>query len=201
MKIILIVLGSYLLGSIPFSHIFPRLKGKDVSKDGTRNIGATNALVVAGPFLGALALAGDIAKGYLAIYLAQHYSGIPWVIVLAGIAAVIGHDFSIFLRFRGGKGIATTGGILLAIDPFLTIIITLTWILMIIVTKYFIPSTLVMLGLIPFILFLAGKRIEYIAFGFFAFLIALYTHRNDIQRMISGKELKTSDAMRHYIRP
>ncbi len=73
MNIFLSIFLSYLLGSIPFSHIFPKLKGKDVSKAGTKNIGATNALVVAGPVIGFLSWLGDVGKGFLVVYLAQRF--------------------------------------------------------------------------------------------------------------------------------
>jgi glycerol-3-phosphate acyltransferase PlsY len=199
MNLFLVIIVSYLLGSIPFSHIFPRIKGKDVRQGGTKNVGATNALVVAGPLFGALALAGDIGKGYLAAWLALQYVGTPWALAFAGIAAVIGHDFSIFLKFKGGKGIATTGGIYLAIDPIFAIILLLIWILIILVTRYFILSTIVALAGVPVMYFVLGKRIEYITFAVLALLLALYTHRNDIIRFVTGKELRTSQSVKKYL--
>jgi glycerol-3-phosphate acyltransferase PlsY len=199
MNLFLVIVISYLLGSIPFSHIFPRIKGKDVRKGGTRNVGATNALVVAGPLFGALALAGDIGKGYLAAWLALQYVGTPWALVLAGIAAVIGHDFSVFLKFKGGKGIATTGGVFLAIDPVFSVFLLLIWILIILATRYFILSTMIAIAGVPVMYFVLGKRTEYITFAVLALLLALYTHRDDIIRFVTGKELKTSQAMKKYL--
>lgn len=199
MNVFFVILGSYLLGSIPFSHIFPKIKGKDVSEGGTKNIGATNVLVVAGPLMGTLALAGDIAKGYLAVSLASYYSPNPWLAVFAGVAAVAGHDFSVFLKFKGGKGVATTGGALLAFDPIFTIVVLLLWILLIIISRYFIPSTLIILGSLPLMIWVLGKRIEFIVFGILVFALALYAHREDIKRIISGKEMKTSESIKHYL--
>ncbi|MEA3493969.1 MAG: glycerol-3-phosphate 1-O-acyltransferase PlsY [Candidatus Margulisiibacteriota bacterium] len=199
MDLFLFILLSYLIGSIPFSHIFPKLKGKDVREAGTKNVGATNALVVAGPIFGALALIGDVGKGYLCAYLAGQYLGTPWAMTLAGLAAIAGHVFSIFLRFRGGKGIATMGGVLLAIDPFFAIIALSLWILLIVVTRYFILSTLIISGSIPIMMFVVGKRHEFIIFGVLAFALVLYTHRDDIMRLVSGRELKTSQAMKKYL--
>ena len=199
-QILLFVVLSYFLGSIPFSHIFPKLKGHEVSEKGTKNIGATNALVVAGPLMGAMALIGDIGKGFLAVYLAQKFVVLPWGVALAGAAAVLGHDFSLFLKFKGGKGVATTGGALLAIDPVFAVIILLFWILLIIVSRYFIPSTLIILGSIPFMMWIIGKRFEYIVFGILVFALALYTHREDIKRFLSGRELKTSEALKRYMK-
>lgn len=204
MNFLVVIVLAYLLGSIPFSHIFPKLKGKDVRKSGTKNIGATNALVVAGPVFGALALAGDIAKGYLAVYFARQYlMGDPymmWGLMLAGIFAVIGHDFSIFLKFKGGKGVATTAGVLFAFDPLFGIAVSLFWILLIIVSRYFVPSTLIILGCIPVMMRVLGMRLEIIIFGVLAFVLALYTHREDIKRIVAGQELKTSESMNKYLR-
>ncbi|MBN2057751.1 MAG: glycerol-3-phosphate 1-O-acyltransferase PlsY [Candidatus Saganbacteria bacterium] len=200
MKLLLFILLAYLLGSLPFSKIFPGLKGKDVSAAGTKNIGATNVLVVAGPVMGALALAGDIGKGYLAAYLAQSYLGFPWAVALCGLAAVAGHDFSVFLKFRGGKGVATTGGALLLIDPLFAIAVLLLWILLILVSRYFIPSTIIILGLVPLMMWILGMRPEFIVFGLAAFLLALYAHRRDIQRIVAGREIDTSDSIKKYLK-
>ncbi|NQT29391.1 MAG: glycerol-3-phosphate 1-O-acyltransferase PlsY [Candidatus Saganbacteria bacterium] len=199
MKPILFILLAYLLGSIPFSHIFPRLKGRDVAAGGTKNIGATNALVVAGPLMGALALVGDIGKGFLAVYLAQRFVGNPWIIAFSGLAAVIGHDFSVFLKFKGGKGVATTGGALIALDPIFALITILLWALLILVTRYFILSTLIILAGIPLMLLVLGQPLAYATFGCFAFLLSLYTHRKDIKRLLAGKELRLSESFKHYL--
>jgi len=198
--IALVLIVSYLLGSIPFSHIFPKLKGKDVKSAGTKNVGATNALVVAGPFMGALALIGDIGKGYLAVYLATQFSNNLWVIIFAGLLAIIGHDFSVFLKFKGGKGVATTAGVLFALDPVLTVIIVLIWILMILITRYFILSTIIMLGIIPIMMLILAKPVPIVIFTLLAFVLALITHHNDVYRFITGKELKTSEAINRYMK-
>ena len=197
---LLFVLLAYLIGSIPFSHIFPKIKGEDVRQKGTRNIGATNALVVAGPIIGALALVGDVGKGFLAIYLAQKYIALPWGVALVGLAAIVGHDFSLFLRFKGGKGVATTAGALLALSPGFAIVILLLWILLILISQYFIPSTLIIMGAIPVLMGVAGLRIEYIIFAGLAFLLGLYTHREDIRRLFDGKELKTTESVRKFLK-
>jgi len=195
---ILILILAYLLGSIPFSHIFPKLKGKDVRSGGSKNIGATNALVVAGPLMGALALIGDVGKGILAVYLAQQLSGNLWVVALAGILAIVGHDFSIFLKFKGGKGIATTGGVLLALDPILAIIILLIWVLMILITRYFIPSTIIILAMVPVMMLVLGKPVQIVIFTLAAFLLALYTHRLDLVRFFSGSEIRADEVINRY---
>jgi glycerol-3-phosphate acyltransferase PlsY len=196
MNFVLAVIAAYLIGSIPFSHIFPRLKGHDVRHKGTKNVGATNALVVAGPILGALALIGDTAKGFLVVYFAQTYSGDPWLVALTGLAAIAGHDFSVFLDFKGGKGVATTGGALMAIDLGFTIVTVLFWILLIVISRYFIRSTLIILACVPAAMWVMGMRPELIVFGVGAFLLAVAAHREDVKRILAGQELNTSESIK-----
>lgn len=194
----MVILVSYLLGSIPFSHLFSKLKGQDLRFRGTKNVGATNALVVAGPLAGALALIGDIAKGYLVVQLARLLQLNDWGVAFCAFAVILGHDFSIFLKFKGGKGVATTGGVLMAIDPILWFIVLLLWILMILITRYFILSTLVIMAVLPMVMWLLGKGIEYAILFILTFALALYTHREDLKRLFSGKERKTTEAIEHY---
>lgn len=199
MKLVLVLLASYLIGAIPFSYLFTRLfKGADPRKAGTGNVGATNALVVGGKTAGILALIGDTAKGAAAIALVRHYGFTDWGIVLSGLAAVLGHDFSIFLKFRGGKGVATTGGILLALDPIFTFIIILLWIFCMIILRYFIPSTILIICFIPVMMWMSSWRVEYIAFGTVNALLTVYAHRADLQRFFAGNELTIQESMAKY---
>lgn len=200
MKLLLILLFSYLIGSIPFSHIFPKFKGKDVRSGGTKNVGATNALVVAGPLMGALALTGDILKGFLSIQLARYFNLSDLGIALCGLAAVVGHDFSIFLGFKGGKGVATTGGALIALDPIFATLALLLWILCMIILRYFIPSTILILGFIPVMMWMVSWRAEYILFGIAAFLLAVYAHREDFKHFFSGQEITIQESIAKHLR-
>lgn len=198
---VLLTVVAYFLGSIPFSHLFPRLKGEDVRRKGSKNVGATNALVVAGPVIGALALMGDVGKGFLAVLLAKYFApGDIWPSVLCGFWAVVGHDFSIFLKFKGGKGVATTSGAWLALDPILACLFILLWGLLIIVTRYFIMSTIILFALAPVLLLIFNRGIELIVFAWLTFILAVLTHGKDISRFISGKELKTHEAIKHYLK-
>ena len=153
-------------------------------------------MVVAGPLPAIFALLGDIAKGYLAIALAR-YLGLPdWGIALAGLAAIAGHDFSVFLKFEGGKGVATTGGILLALDPFFALVIFCFWLFSFLVVRYFIPATVLILCLLPLIMWFGSWSWEYIVFGFGAALLAVYAHRFDLQRYFDGKEPTIGEALK-----
>ncbi|MDD5382729.1 MAG: glycerol-3-phosphate 1-O-acyltransferase PlsY [Candidatus Margulisbacteria bacterium] len=198
MKTVLVIVASYLIGSIPFSLLASKAKGADPRQAGTKNVGATNALVVAGPIAGAVALFGDIGKGIAAIYLARYFSLTDWGIVFCGLAAVIGHDFSIFLRFKGGKGIAATGGVLLALDPIFGIITLLLWILTMFLFRYFIPSTILVLCFVPVMMWMASWRGEYITFGILSALLAIYAHRQDLKRYFAGDELTIQESLAKY---
>ncbi|MDD4178905.1 MAG: glycerol-3-phosphate 1-O-acyltransferase PlsY [Candidatus Margulisbacteria bacterium] len=200
MTLVLVVLVSYLLGSIPFSFLASKLKGKDPRTAGTGNVGASNTLIVAGKRAGVIALLGDVGKAYLAIYLAQRFALPSWGIALAALAVVVGHDFPIFLKFKGGKGVATTGGILIALDPLFTVLIVLFWTLSMVLIRYFIPATCLTMIIIPIMMWMGSWRLEYIAFGLANALLSLYAHRADLQRFFAGKELTIQESMAKHLK-
>src|SRR5512143_3774172 len=117
---------AYLLGCIPFGLIVAKTKGVDLRAAGSGNIGATNAMRVMGKGAGALTLVGDVLKGSLAAFLAMKFAGHGAALIAAG-AAVLGHDFPLFMRFKGGKGVATSFGVLLVVQPVIGLIGVLVW--------------------------------------------------------------------------
>lgn len=199
MKLLLIVLAAYLIGSIPFSFFASKLKGRDPRKHGTRNVGATNVLVVAGKRAGLLALVGDIGKGAAAVLLARHFQLNDWGIAMSSLAVVLGHDFSVFLKFKGGKGVATTGGILMALDPIFMLVVVLFWILSMLMIRYFIPGTALTFILIPVIMWMACWRYEYLVFGVGNAVLGLYAHRESLQRFYNGKEPTIQESIDKYL--
>ena len=196
----LIIIAAYLIGSIPFSHIFPRLlKGHDVRQQGTGNVGASNALIVAGKWAGLLALAGDIAKGIAVIVLARCFGLADWAIAAVALAAVLGHDFPIFLGFKGGKGVAVTGGVLMALDPIFGTLVLLFWIFVMLIFRYFIPSTVLVLCLVPVLMWMGSWRVEYIIFGVINAGLGIYAHRANLRLFFTGKELTISETLaKHF---
>jgi len=200
MKTVILIIIAYLIGSIPFSYLSSIIKGKDPRQGGTGNVGATNVLVVAGPLAGVLALVGDILKGYLVVMLARYFNLSDWGVVFCALSAVVGHDFSLFLGFSGGKGIATFGGALIAMDPLFALLVVLLWILAMVITRYFIPSTILILFLIPFLMWLGSWRIEYIFYALGALGLGLYTHRRDIKRFLDKKELTIQESMAKHLK-
>ena len=202
MNSFLVIVASYLIGSIPFSHIFPRLlKGHDVRQKGTGNVGASNALIVAGKRAGLLALAGDISKGVVVIVLARSFGLADWAISTAALAAVIGHDFSLFLGFKGGKGVAVTGGVLMALDPIFGTLVLLFWFFVMLIFRYFIPSTVLVLCLVPVLMWMGSWRVEYLIFGVINAGLGIYAHRSNLQLFFAGKELTISETLaKHFKR-
>lgn len=120
---VLAILLSYLLGSIPTGlWLGLWVRGVDIREHGSKNIGATNTMRVLGKALGGLALLGDIGKGMAAVLLVSRLTGWPYAPLACGVASVLGHVFSVFCRFRGGKGVATTAGVFLALCPLATLL-------------------------------------------------------------------------------
>lgn len=113
----LMALGAYLLGSISFSYLVGKFRQKDLRQSGSGNLGAMNTARILGPVAGAVVLLLDLGKGLLAAWLASKFFHNQMAVSLACISVLLGHNYSIFLRFRGGKGIATVGGFLLLLSP------------------------------------------------------------------------------------
>jgi glycerol-3-phosphate acyltransferase PlsY len=191
---------SYLIGSIPFGLIFAKLiKGIDVRFAGSGNVGATNTLVSAGKRAGALATLFDIAKSFAAVILARLLIGTDIAVVIAGLAVILGHDFSLYLNFKGGKGISPTAGVIIAVDPYAMLVVLLFYLFFLIITRYLILSSLLVLAALPFIFLFLNDGLPYIFFAFAAFLIALYAHREDIKRLFLGNEARIGSALKHMV--
>lgn len=191
LTIVLVWLGSYLAGSIPAGIVFGRLfRGIDVRQSGSGNIGSANVFRVAGPGPGALTLLFDAAKGFLPVIIAQQL-GLPlWAQLISGAAAIVGHNWSIILRGRGGKGIATSLGVLLAFAPLVTLIALAVWILVIAGSRYASLASLLMMASVPILLALFHYGSAYWIFGVGLVLLAIYRHRGNIERLLHGTELK-----------
>jgi glycerol-3-phosphate acyltransferase PlsY len=188
------IIVAYLIGSVPFSLIFAKIfRGIDVRQAGTGNVGATNTLVQAGKKAGALAMVFDVAKGVGAVLLARIFVGGPWIEALAGVAAILGHDFSIFLGFKGGKGISSTAGAIIALNPYAMMICLAFYALFFALTRFLILSSLLCLAVMPLVFFFLKDEPAYIVFSLLTLILGLYVHRTDISRLLSGQERKLQD--------
>lgn len=187
------VAASYLLGAIPFGLIFTRLlSGIDVRTTGSGNIGATNVLRAAGKKAAILTLLADALKGFLPVLIVQALFHQDVTTVLAGAAAVLGHNFPVYLQFKGGKGVATSFGVTLAAAPWTGLACLLIWLLAAALWRYSSLSALIAFACYPLItLTIATPRSQVFgALSLFIFAMIYIRHRVNIQRLLAGTEPK-----------
>lgn len=192
-----IPLIAYFLGSIPFGVLFAKaLGGPDVRAAGSGNIGAANVARTAGPLAGMLTLLFDGGKGYLAVWIAAHWAhgatNARWMIA-AAIAAVVGHIFPVWLRFKGGKGVATMFGSFIPICWFAVVAAAAVWILVVAFWRYSSLGSIVAAAALPLLVyaFYAPRHAppQYVTYGtIFVSLLVLVKHSGNIQRLVAGTE-------------
>jgi glycerol-3-phosphate acyltransferase PlsY len=195
-KLLITAIVSYLIGAIPFSLILSKIfKGVDVREAGSGNVGATNALVATGKKrIGLLAGILDLAKAFIAVALFRSLFGSDIFAYTAGLSAIIGHDFSVYIGFKGGKGVASTTGAFIAISPLAIYPAILLFIAILVTTRLAILASVITIISMPFILYMLGEGFLGVVFGLLAAGIAVYTHRNDLERIISGREKTLNEA-------
>ena len=187
-EIFLVFLLSYISCSIPFGLILSKFfLNKDIRKIGSKNIGATNVLRAGNKYIAVLTLLLDIFKGVVPIVITNYY--FPNLIYLSGLMAFLGHIFPVWLKFKGGKGIATYLGIIFALSLKLGLFFCVSWILIAFITKYSSLSSIVS-TLIIFLISFLENNFELNSFLFITFVITLYTHRQNIVRLKNKNEDK-----------
>ncbi len=189
---------AYLLGSIPFGFLVGRLWGVNVLEKGSHRTGGTNVLRAAGLIPAGLTVILDFGKGALAVWLAGQISGYPAVEVLAGVAVILGHNYSIFLRFHGGAGVATSLGALAAIYLPAAAALMVLLLLIVAITRYASLGSLIITTLMPLVLLALGVTgilsLTYVAYGLLAWVIIVYAHRPNIRRLIQGTERRIGES-------
>jgi len=195
MKIALVIISCYFFGSVPFGYILGKLfKKVDIRKHGSGNIGASNALRILGLPLASLVIIGDVGKGILSIYLVKYLNiDSSLILVIAGLAVICGHNWSLFLGFKGGKGIATTFGVIFALNPVISILAVVVWVIILILTKYVSLSSICAVFSILVFAILFKQPYEYIGFSFIILVLSIFTHRENIKRLKSRKERKIGE--------
>ncbi|HAW60414.1 MAG TPA: acyl-phosphate glycerol 3-phosphate acyltransferase [Actinobacteria bacterium] len=207
-KAVFVVVLSYLLGSISFALLMGKgVYGIDLRERGSGNLGATNAFRVLGTLPGLLVFVGDILKGVLSVCLASYlfpctptlisrsacFSRVDAsVVVLAGLAAIVGHNWSIYLKFSGGKGIATSAGVLLILFPKIVLFLSLIWFVIFMATRYISLGSVTIAFIFPFlVLYFHGENLPYVFFSIAAAVAVIYKHRSNLERLLKGEEAKT----------
>jgi glycerol-3-phosphate acyltransferase PlsY len=187
--------GAYVLGSIPFGLLVAHALGeKDPRTAGSKNIGFTNVLRVSGKKAGILTLLGDIGKGVVASVFAQSLGAPrPWVLLI-GFAVVLGHIFSVFLAFKGGKGVATALGSVLGIEPFLGFCLLGIWIGTVLIFKYSSGGALAAFLGLPILAYFLNEDFQFIIFSLCILGLIVYRHIENIGRLVKGSEPRISFA-------
>ena len=196
---ILVVLLAYLLGSIPTGFLVAKAKGVDIRTVGSGNIGATNVFRILGKTAGVLVLLADAGKGWLAVFVvakliagwfypAAGASAREWFALCAGVAAILGHNYTCWLHFKGGKGIATSAGVLVALVPLPLLVIFGVWIVVFAFSRYVSLASISAAFALPFADWALGesRTITLICAALAA--LAIYKHKANIQRLIKGTE-------------
>ena len=190
MEQIFVVVLAYLVGSIPFAFLLSRRRGIDLREVGSGNVGAANVLRTSGPVMGVVAMLLDALKGVLAVIVAQRVAGGPATAVAAGLASVVGHIYPVWLRFRGGKGVATAAGVFGVLTPSALAAASAVFLLAVWVTRFVSVGSMAAAVTVA-IVTAVGDTPGVVAAG--AAIIAaiiINRHRTNLARLIAGTELK-----------
>ena len=193
MEILLIVLG-YLLGSVPVGFILGSRSGIDVRKSGSGNVGATNVARVVGKRQGTLTLIADVAKGFLPVFLAMQLGASLAATILVGTAAFLGHLFPIFLKFKGGKGVATGLGVFLALAPMATLVLVALFGVAVLTSRIVSLSSILAALAAPIIFWLFAYPPLVVGMAAFIALAITWRHQSNIRRMMNGSEPRFGSA-------
>ena len=182
---------AYLVGSIPSGLILGKLFWHtDLRKYGSHNIGATNAWRTLGKVPGIIVFLADSLKGQAGVLLGLSLVGTPLAAVIGGLLAIVGHSFSLFLRLHGGKGVATSLGVLTMLMGNVTLIVFVLWFTIVYMTRYVSLGSVVAGVLTPILAALFAYPMEYIVFTVIAALLVIVRHRENIKRLMNGTENK-----------
>jgi len=197
MNILLAILIGYLLGNINASYLLGKIfKGIDIREQGTSNAGAANAVIVMGWKLGAATFLIDALKAAVAMWIVKYInSGNTDLSVLAGVMAMFGHIYPVFLKLKGGKGIASILGIMLGLNWFIAVVLYITIVLGAIITNYLVLGELLILILFPVAVYLIGYSNFVVVLIIFACLLSAFKLRENFSRTFKGTEQKLSSVL------
>ena len=197
MEIFFACVASYLVGSIPSGLILGKgIWNIDLREHGSHNIGATNAWRTLGKTAGTCIFLLDFAKGALSVYLGSLLVGTPLFMIICGILAIVGHSCSLFLKFKGGKGVATGLGVMVMLMPLPALIVFLLWLAIVKATGYVSLGSIVAAACVPVLAWLQGYSLEFILFGVLAAVFIIVRHHSNIGRLLNGTESKIQAAKR-----
>lgn len=189
---------SYVLGSIPNGLLLGKgIWGVDLRQHGSGNIGATNAWRTIGKAGGFSIFFLDMLKGAISAYLGLHLGGSELAGIICGLLAIVGHSWSIFLGFKGGKGVATGLGVIATLMPWVTIIVFLVWLAIVKATGYVSLGSIVAAVLVPVLALFMGLHTDFLVLGLIAAVFIVYRHKSNIGRLLNGTESKIKSGGNH----
>lgn len=192
MKYVILALLGYFIGTIPCSYMVGKFYGKiDVRQHGSGNAGATNVLRTVGKKAALVALLGDVLKGVLPALIGRYFLGIEGA-VLASLFAVIGHCYPVTLKFKGGKGVATAGGLIIGTNPLIAFILFIYMLILVYIKKYVSLASITAAIFYPVICYFVYDRLIITLLTTILGLLIVFKHRGNIKRLIEGKESKTT---------
>jgi acyl phosphate:glycerol-3-phosphate acyltransferase len=196
-KLLIGSIGAYLLGSFPTAYIAGKmLKGIDIREHGSKNVGATNVFRVLGKGPGLVVLIIDILKGFLAVVVISRVLGLDHntFFILLGVSSVVGHNWTIFLQFKGGKGVATSLGVLIGLTVnivplrFVLVWLIIIWAVVFLVSGYVSLASMLAVFCLPFIILMFSQEVELVVLGVIFCAFILLRHQANIRRLMTGKE-------------
>lgn len=195
MALSLVALGlAYLVGAVPVGYLVARaVGGVDIRRYGSGNVGATNVLRTLGKGPAALTFAGDVVKGWLAVWLADAIGPEPWWGAAGALLAIVGNCWSVFLRFRGGKGVATGLGAFLRLVPLAALPAMLVWVIVALTFRYVSLASLTASACLPLGAFLLGYPLPAVLAAVAAVTIVMARHRDNLARLFTGTEPKLGE--------
>ncbi|XLD75247.1 glycerol-3-phosphate 1-O-acyltransferase PlsY [Cetobacterium somerae] len=195
-KFLIFAVIAYIFGSLPCGVWLGKgVKNIDIREYGSKNSGATNAYRILGPKYGIMVLILDALKGYIPLYIASLFDIGGIYIILLGLVAILGHTFSFFLQFKGGKGVATSLGVFLFLMPKVVGVLVLVFILVVGISKYISLGSVICAGLLPILAYFMpvrddATRLSLVVISLIVGIFVIYKHKANIQRLMEGKENK-----------
>ena len=191
-KILIVIVSTYIIGSVPFGVIIGKLwKGIDVRQFGSGNIGSANVLRTLGPIPAAIVLVGDTVKGVIGVLISRWLvPGSPSVDVLAGLGCIAGHNWSAFLKFGGGRGVATSFGVLVGLNWRVALVALLAWTIVVAISRYISLGSVAGGISVPISMWCFARELPYVVFGFAVMIFVIYRHLPNIKRLTAGQEFK-----------
>ncbi|HPS20148.1 MAG TPA: glycerol-3-phosphate 1-O-acyltransferase PlsY [Candidatus Omnitrophota bacterium] len=196
--VIIGVIAAYFLGSIPTGYIFGKvLKKIDIRECGSGNVGATNTFRSVGKIPGIIVLVIDFLKGYVAVtvlpmFVQQFFTerdlSAEYIFILFGAAAISGHIWTVFLNFKGGKGVATTAGVMAGLAPLILLLSFVCWLVIFVIFRYVSLASIIAAITLPFFAVIFQKSIMFVLFASILCIVGVYKHRANIKRLFNGEE-------------